>query len=294
MNRSSLLFCCIISLLLACQPEAPEPEFIRSLDLQLNPSGHNPLGALLEVEGAVPSRLDIIVKGKYGEASDVQASFDSLLSIHRVPILGLYPESNNQVVLIFKDNTNQTMASDTINIETGAILADLPQIQIDISRPARMSPGMNLVSYFGYSERFLPLRPFMFDAFGDIRWYLDYSQNPVMSDLFYDTGVNRLQNGNLFFGNANNDSIYEVDMLGHTLNTWGLSGYHFHHMVIEKPDGNLVVTVTDPQKPTVEDVIIELDRETGNIVRTWDLTQSLDPARRAWPTDLADLEVEWF
>ncbi|MCB0663179.1 MAG: aryl-sulfate sulfotransferase, partial [Saprospiraceae bacterium] len=73
-----------------------------------------------------------------------------------------------------------------------------------------------------------------------------------------------------------------------------LRGYGFHHHVIEKPNGNFLVTVNDFSKSTVEDVVIEIDRNSGNIINTWDLNESLEKGRQAWETDIADLNVDWF
>ena len=119
-----------------------------------------------------------------------------------------------------------------------------------------------------------------------------FSEHPELSRLFYDNGMTRLENGNLLFGNNNNETIYEVNMLGEIINRWPLTGYEFHHHVIEKPNGNFLVTVNDKSKTTVEDVILEIDRESGGLVNQWDLNLSLDNSRRAWDSPLADLDVD--
>ena len=73
----------------------------------------------------------------------------------------------------------------------------------------------------------------------------------------------------------------------------GLNGYSFHHEVVEKPNGNLLVTVNDLSKNTIEDVIIEFDRRTKRIVNTWDLNDVLDPARTTWDSSFADIVEDW-
>src|SRR5690606_35763824 len=119
------------------------------------------------------------------------------------------------------------------------------------------------------------------------RWYLDYADHPTLGILGYDNGIERLQNGNFYFGDIRTNSIYEVDLFGQVINTWTLPGYKFHHQVLEKPDGNFVVTVNKSGSthlngvPTVEDYVIEVDRASGVIVEEWDLKQSLDEYRTA-------------
>jgi len=97
----------------------------------------------------------------------------------------------------------------------------------------------------------------------------------------------------LYFGDGNSGRIIEMDMLGRIVNAWPLPGYGFHHEVLEKPNGNFVVTVNKQGEPTVEDYLIEIDRASGVIVREWDLKQSLEYTRRAWP-GFGDQNVDWF
>ena len=106
--------------------------------------------------------------------------------------------------------------------------------------------------------------------------------------------MERLANGNLYFGDGSTNRIYEINMLGEIVNQWEMPGYGFHHNVIEKPGGNFVVTVNKQGIPTTEDHLIEIDRTSGEIVNTWDLNESLEYGRRAWTTNFADTDVDWF
>ena len=60
-----------------------------------------------------------------------------------------------------------------------------------------------------------------------------------------------------------------------------------HHDVFEKDNGNFLVTVNKVGIDTVEDFIVELDRRTGAIVKTWDLRQVL-PRRSTFFADPRD------
>ena len=55
-----------------------------------------------------------------------------------------------------------------------------------------------------------------------------------------------------------------------------------------------MVTVSQLGASTIEDFIIEIDRQSGDIIRTWDLNQSLEYGRRAWVTLFAEPDVDWF
>ena len=296
--RFPVLIGVLLPLFLAsCSSDEPThndpPDLIQSISTVLNPSGYAPLTAELLLETSGPVAVEIKVVGQNGTASDLTHRFTGLSTSHSLPILGLYSNALNTIEIRILDSSGDLLETRSESITTAALIADMPLIEID-TPSASGQVVFNLVNYFGFETNFRPQRPFIFDQFGDIRWYLDYNAHPVLGSLFFDNGMTRLQNGNLLFGNADTQAIYEVDLLGEIQASWSLQGNGFHHHVIEKPNGNFLVTINDASKSTVEDVVIEIERSTGQFANSWDLNLSLDNSRRAWPTDLADLEVDWF
>lgn len=302
--RSKLLFVLTLILLTifttSCKdnssgPEGPDAGII-SEEVTVNPSGYAPLTAEIELETETEVTISVKVSGINGPESDITYTLDQSGRVFEIPVLGLYPDIENTVQLSFTGSSGTNLGSRTYNIRTGALLADLPSVEINTADRSQMVDGLNFVSYFGHRPggSATPQRPFIFDSFGDIRWYLNYSSHPTLSGLFYDDGMERLQNGNLYFGDGNTNMIYEINMLGEVLNTWEMPGYGFHHEVKEKPNGNFIVTVNKNGLNTIEDHIIEIDRNSGQIVNEWNLRQSLDRNRTAWDTNLADISVDWF
>ncbi|MEL6252214.1 MAG: aryl-sulfate sulfotransferase [Bacteroidota bacterium] len=288
---------CLLALLFlwsACEEEPNIGNVGATISVNRNPSAVAPLTAMLSVTTQVDVSIHLRVIGKNGENSDVNNRFDEFGREFELPVLGLYADHENEVELTFFDGANQELGKEIVKISTNGLINDMPEVSVQTSNIGAMAPGFNLVNYFGFAENFNPQRALMFDAYGDIRWYLNYSGHPRLANLFYDNGMIRLQNGNLFFGDGSTGSVYEINMLGEIQNSWSLKGNGFHHMVLEKPNENFLVTVNDPNKFTVEDLIIELDRNSGNIVNRWDLTLSLDKDRRAWDTDLANTNVDWM
>jgi arylsulfate sulfotransferase len=271
---------------------APDPDFITNLTVTPNPTGYAPLTAELELTTSRPVAVEVVVPGRNG-GEEVRHRFPSVSQQARLPILGLYPGVDNTITLRFLDPAGTLLGEVTRTITTPSLLRDFPRITVNSATPAAMTPGMNLVSYFGYYSQLTPQRPFIFDTEGAIRWYLDFTHHPNLMNLFYDCGVARLANGNLYFGDGSTGRIIEMDMLGRIVHQWTMPGYGFHHNVIEKPNGNFVATVNKWGVATVEDYVIEIDRTTGAIVREWNLNQSLDHTRRAWPM-VGDENADWF
>lgn len=280
-----------VALFTACKTKdvvPPGKVTISNEKVTLNPSGFSPLTATISLETSVATKISLRVVGKHEAETDVVKDFDDIASTHNIPVLGLYADYDNTVELIFKDASGATLGNKSYTIKTAPLPADTyPAITIDAKNTALMAPGMTLVSYFGYKDNPFPQKPFMFDDYGDVRWYFDFRTSATLSNMFYDDGMERLQNGNLYFGDGSTNTIYELDFLGNTIDRWPLNGFLFHHNVQEKPNGNFLVTVSKPGS-TIEDYIIEIDRSSKQIIRTWDLTQSLQYSRQTLTTDPVD------
>lgn len=278
-------------------PQGEIPEVISNESFLLNPSGYAPLSATISLETREAVNVRLHINGQNGFDSDIVKDFGLMGDSFTIPVHGLSPDASNEVSLILSSTSGGDLGTRTYLMQTGRLLADLPDITIQKAEREQMAPGLTLVSYFGHNGATLPQRPFMFDAFGTIRWYLDFRTHPDLNQLFYDDGIERLANGNLYFGSgggsfggAADNLIYEVDLFGNVLNTWPMDGYSFHHEVHEKPNGNFLVTVNKIGAPTIEDYIIEIDRDTKQIVNEWNLNLSLDNTRKTLTSD----EVDWI
>ena len=260
--------------------------------LVLNPTGYAPLAAELTFRTTSAGTTTVVVHGKHGEPSDVVQRYHDAGTRHTVPVLGLYADYANDVDITFASEDGWRVDTTSLQITTGALPPNLPTaIAVTTAPTTDLGSALTLVSNFSASTPHMPL---VVDNYGDIRWVLDFRTHPVLQRLSYDCGISHLRNGNYLFGDKTTSQLYEVDALGELLNTWKLTGYTFHHEVLEKPDGNFLVNVnktgsTHPNgSPTVEDVVIELGRTSGSVTHEWDLKQLLDENRHALEPDPVD------
>ena len=93
----------------------------------------------------------------------------------------------------------------------------------------------------------------------------------------YKWEFNRLSNGHILLGNDNLISepyysmgLIEMDMLGKIYFEYNIPG-GYHHDVYELNNGNLLVASNNFEGGTIEDYVIEIDRNTGAIVKSVDL-----------------------
>jgi arylsulfate sulfotransferase len=86
------------------------------------------------------------------------------------------------------------------------------------------------------------------------------------------------------------DRLVEIDWLGRApWEGWNVPG-GIHHDAYELPNGNILVLSAAPG--SVEDALVEVDRDTGNVLHRWDLRTHWDPNRPRQPINLDD--ADWL
>src|SRR5699024_8107733 len=93
----------------------------------------------------------------------------------------------------------------------------------------------------------------------------------------------RVKKGNILIGSHRllkipyyMSGIYEMTLVGKIVREYSIPG-GYHHDEIELPNGNLLVLTEDLTSDTVEDMCVMVNRETGEIMKTWDYKDFLDP-----------------
>jgi len=246
--------------------------------ITIDPYGDAPLSAQLQFEAPEPGVLSIRVLGKEIEGIDIYHSHDGLLSgVVNHPILGLYANHVNEVVIKFKGISGTIYEAET-SIATQALPFDY-ESSIEIITNNIADEG-SMVYMFSRQK-------FAFDSRGAVRWlYLGKSL-----DIF-----RKLPNGNLLADLDENTIRYhspafiEISMLGQEIRRYSIDNY-LHHEVRRLPSGNYLVASNsslyslEAQGVPEEDVLLEVDSSTGAIVKSWDFNSILDPERPSIPSN---------
>ena len=89
------------------------------LSSTVNPSGCNPLSASVVVKLPVLGRIKLIVHSKPGKHTpDVEYTFKDVGLKQNIPVLGLYPNYNNQITLIYTDLQGNERARSNLKLQT--------------------------------------------------------------------------------------------------------------------------------------------------------------------------------
>ncbi len=240
----------------------------------LDPYDISPLTALVIFETSDLTAPEVTIKGK-----DENTTFTKTFTPskkHILPIYGLYPDTNNEITIECNGKKN------VFYIKTDPLPEDLTIPTKVESNKQELDNDLYFVtpSSDGYVAAY--------DVNGDVRWYL--------TEMFT-WDIQRLNNGNILLSSNRliNPPYYmtglmEMDLLGKVYYEYTLPG-GYHHDVFELDNGNFIIASDNFDNGTVEDFIVEMDRNTGEIVKTIDLSKILpqEEGRNVNATD-----YDWF
>ena len=244
--------------------------------VKLNPYFINPHAAVVLFNTPEEIAVTVRVIGKEPEAT-MEHTFPRAKE-HVLPVLGLYAGYDNTVEIELYRGAKYTFTLTT------------PPMADNVPKLVRMETTANYLR-----DELIFISPALddfataFDYAGDVRWHLNI---PCVFDL------KRVRNGNILIGSHRllkqpyyMSGIYEMTMAGKVVKEFKIPG-GYHHDQFEMPDGNLLVLTEDLRSATVEDMCVLVDRETGEILKTWDFKDFLDPAKVA-PSGSHD-DHDWF
>ena len=232
----------------------------------LDPYDASPLTALILFETEEEVSPKVTIEGK-DKLTTIETEFAKNTK-HYLPIYGLYADYNNKVDISYTLSDGKKITKQ-VEIQTDKLPDDFV---LPTSVKKDSSKLTNDLYFFTPSSKGYTCA---YDVNGDVRWYL--SNNAVWDNT-------RLKNGHMMVSTERlvnspyyMTGLYEIDLLGHIYNEYSLKG-GYHHDYFELPNGNLLVASDDfnNESGTVEDYIVELDRTTGNIIKTWDLKDILN------------------
>lgn len=265
--------------------------------VKLNPYGTSPLTALLLFNTAEKMKITVEVEGGNADTTIKSEVGSEYTTEHEVAVLGLYADKAN-TVKISAVTQDGKKTEKTITIQTDKLPAEMPTIDVKTSDTKKMEQTGNQLTFITPSTKYA----YGVDSNGDVRWYSTKYNSHVFKEL---------ENGHLLYLTKydNADDTYslllETDYLGKIYHAYSMtteaeseqsgssSKSAIHHDAIELPSGNLLLTINDDTK-YMEDTMIEIDRQTGEVVKTIDLKDILPEEFYKDYKARSDGKVDWF
>lgn len=224
----------------------------------VNPYNANPLSAMIMFYTDDSTEVSVTVKGK--NSDDFTINYGKS-NYHYIPVYGLYGDYDNTVVVTLGDKTTKEF-----RIKTDKI--DMPSVT---TKSGNITSAGDL--YLLTSP--ISMNSFGLDGYGNVRW--------MLNDTYYHN-IKVLDNGHLLIG-IDTDStsglptvIREIDYLGRIYNEYTIDSGYLNDFFV-KSNGNIIVTSKNADRITISDLVLEIDKNTGKIVKQIDvykLFESID------------------
>ena len=246
----------------------------------VNPYGTSPLSAVAVFSTEEATGGTITVKGKSPE-NDIVGNIESAKD-HIVPIYGLYNGDTTTVEISLEDGEKSSfeVTTEKTEMDYGDVQMEIfDESNYDYSNLSFLCSTMGSV--------------YAVDGAGDIRFYTNMGGS---------LGVHFLANGHLMMPapyvlktSYYKEGLLEVDLNGKIYCEYAIPGGQ-HHDFRELSNGNLLVASDSPDLSSVEDYVVEIDRESGEVVWELDMKDLLDiedGASASMESDGSD-EEDWF
>lgn len=233
----------------------------------VDPFGISPLTGVVIFATDEPTKISVNVAGK-DEFTTIEHTFDEYSTEHIVPVYGLYADYDNQVTITATDKSGKSISHE-FSMKTDLLPEDISKTEVKIKQADKMANGLTFVDCPHVNGNYM----LAVDANGDIRWYL--------SNKKYNGSVmlTHLRNGNMLISNGepipntynNLPTVFEISPLGRVTAAYNV--YGIHHDIRETKDGNLIFGASKEGRGSQNDYIVEIDRKTGKVLKTWDLKE---------------------
>lgn len=226
-----------------------------------NPYMVNPLAAVICFNTDEETTVKVTVKGKAVEG-DLTHTFKSAKE-HILPIYGLYDNYENTVVLTIG---NGQTAEVKIEVE-----------EVDVNRAHFCNTtyeyfGKDIMTISSTTPLIESAKTCGFDYAGDLRWM-------ITEKASWD--IKKLANGRLLVTSYRSMQkpyytvgMMEIDFAGKIYCEYRLPG-GYHHDAVELENGNLLAASDNDFAESVEDFVVEVDRKTGQVVKSWNMMDIL-------------------
>lgn len=255
--------------------------------IEPNPYGTNTLSLYVYFRSEIASKVSYTVSVSDDEISDFSAipqSENDYNTEHEFQVIGLIPDMKNKVTFTIRydDNTQQEYE---YTYEMGQ-LAGEEELRLDIeyvseNAETKLTEGLYVI--LGNDSDGLDFM-YYYDNEGVLRGevpIIDYRSHRLLFD-----------NGLMYYS-ISETQIAAMNSLGKIEQIYDTGSYELHHDYVFDDRGNLIVLASDTESESVEDFIIRIDKNTGDITGVLDFG-SLFPDYKENCLEAADGDLDWI
>lgn len=230
----------------------------------LNPYQTNTNSLYVYFETSTPSKLRYTVHVNQSDIKDYTNTLyteDGYTTTHEYLLTGLIPDTVNHITLELINENGDVTNTKSVDIQTGSLLSN-KKAQLEKTEgesEEKLSNGLYAVLGNDSNKTYFLC---LYDNDGVIRSEIPLTGYRADRLLFQD---------DLLYMSVGMNQIIALNRLGQVERVYSLGNYEMHHDYVFGKDGTLLILATEKDADTVEDLVLSLDLETGDVEKLIDL-----------------------
>ena len=230
----------------------------------MNPYQTNTNSLYVYFETSTPSKLRYTVHVNQSDIRDYTNTLyteDGYTTTHEYLLTGLIPDTVNHITLELINENGDVTNTKSVDIQTGSLLSN-KKAQLEKTEgesEEKLSNGLYAVLGNDSNKTYFLC---LYDNDGVIRSEIPLTGYRADRLLFQD---------DLLYMSVGMNQIIALNRLGQVERVYSLGNYEMHHDYVFGKDGTLLVLATEKDADTVEDLVLSLDLETGDVEKLIDL-----------------------
>lgn len=201
---------------------------------------------------------------------------------HEFQVIGLIPDTENTITFYI---TNEDGSTDTKEIvyEMGSLYGEeAVQLDTDVKQSAdKLEDGLYVV--LGNDSTSMDFM-YYYDNNGVLRGevpLLGYRSHRLIFDE------------NSMYYSISEKKMAQVNRLGQVTKVYDLGNYKLHHDYVFDENGNMLIVATDTTQDSVEDIVLKLDVNSGEVTEVLDLGDLFGEYKKTCVKNSSD-ELDWM
>lgn len=254
--------------------------------IEYNPFGTNTQSLYVYFETDSAVKVSYTIHVKEDDIADFSRNVyqdEEYQKEHEFQVIGLIPDTENTITFYI---TNEDGSTDTNEIvyEMGSLYGEeAVQLDTDVKQSAdKLEDGLYVV--LGNDSASKDFMYYYYDNNGVLRGevpLLGYRSHRLIFDE------------NSMYYSISEKKMAQVNRLGQVTKVYDLGNYKLHHDYVFDENGNMLILATDTTQDSVEDIVLKLDVNSGEVTEVLDLGDLFGEYKKTCVKNSSD-ELDWM
>ena len=258
---------------------------LNNMLIEYNPFGTNTQSLYVYFKTDAAVKISYMIHVKDDGISDFSRDVyqdEEYQTEHEFQVIGLIPDTENTITFYVTNEDGSTNTKEIV-YEMGSLYGEEKvQLDTDIKQSAdQLEDGLYVI--LGNDSSSMDFM-YYYDNSGVLRGevpLLGYRSHRLLFD------------DNFMYYSISEKRMAQVNRLGQVTKVYNLGDYSLHHDYVFDENGNMLILATDTTQDSVEDIVLKLDVNSGEVTEVLDLGDLFGDYKKTCVKNSSD-ELDWM